>query len=86
MKDPDCHSHVDDLHDRITGIIKDFGPRLTALETTVPHLNAVMAQLEKRIERLNSHITRAIWAVLLLFIAAVFKFAIEGGFMRLTGG
>ncbi|MDK2769927.1 MAG: hypothetical protein KYX69_19690 [Sphingomonas sp.] len=53
--------------------------RVVTLEAQNPHINATLIRIETMVERLNGHLVKAIWAVALLFIAAVVKFILGGG-------
>ena len=74
--DQDVRSEVNTLHARIN----DLKERVVTLEAQVPHTNAMLERIEKSVERINSHILKAIWLVFALAVGVVFKFAISGGF------
>lgn len=73
--DAEIRAEIDKLHERVSGIKE----RVVNLEAQNPHINAALTRIESMVGRLNGHLVKGIWAVVLLFLAAVFKFVISGG-------
>lgn len=68
-------AEIDKLHGRIS----DLKERIVNLEAQQPHINAALGRIERMVEKLNGHLVKAIWIVIALFLAAVVKFTIAGG-------
>lgn len=66
---------IEKLHERINGVIG----RLVDLEAQRPHMADTLQRIEKSIDRLNGHLVRAVWIVLGLFIAALWRIVSTGG-------
>lgn len=80
--DQETRGEIEKLHARIN----DIKVRVVNLEAQTPHINAALLRIERSVDRLNGHISKAVWAVLLLFLGAVFKYAMDGGFSTLPQG
>lgn len=76
----DTRAEIDRLHERVNGVTD----RVTILETQSPYIKEALARIEKSVDRLNAHVAKAIWAVVILFIGLVFKFTVEGGWTVVT--
>lgn len=73
--EPEHKIEIERIHERF-GELRD---RVLVLEQQAPHINATLTRIESMVARLNGHLVKGIWAVVLLFLAAVFKFVISGG-------
>ncbi|QND53453.1 hypothetical protein HB779_17330 [Phyllobacterium sp. 628] len=73
--DETTRAEIEKLHGRIN----DVKDRVTVLEAQTPHIKEALGRIEKSVDRLNGHIVKAIWVILILFIGVVFKFTVAGG-------
>lgn len=73
-------AEIDKLHGRIS----DLKERVVNLEAQQPHINAALGRIERMVEKLNGHLVKAIWIIFALFLAAVVKFTLSGGFEAVT--
>lgn len=72
--DQQFRAEVEKLHGRIN----DLKERVVNLEAQVPHINASLARIEKLVEKISGHMSRGAWAIIALFIAAVWKLITSG--------
>lgn len=75
----DVRAELDKLHERITRLRE----RVTRLEAEGPYMTDALLRIEKSVEKLNGHISKGIWAVILLFIGVVVKFTVDGGWTKI---
>lgn len=73
--DQDVRTELNTLHERLSSLKE----RVVTLEAQTPHINAALVRIEKSVEKLNGHLSKAIWAGAAALIAAVAKFVISGG-------
>ena len=73
--DQGMRAEFEKVHERISNLKE----RVVNLEAQQPHINASLTRIELSVNKLNGHIVKAVWAVLALFLAAVFQFVINGG-------
>lgn len=53
--------------------------RVVNLEAQQPHISAALVRIEAGVAGLYGHLSKAIWIVVALLIAAVAKFILSGG-------
>ncbi len=70
----DTRAEIDKLH----GSMSDLKERVVNLEAQIPHINSSLGRIEKLVEKVNGHMTRGAWAIITLFIAAVWKLITSG--------
>jgi len=78
--DEDTRSEFKAVYERMN----DLRERVTTLETHLPHTAALLLRIENSVNRLNGHVSKVVWIVLGLFIAALFKVAMTGN-LQLPG-
>lgn len=66
---------IEKLHDRINGLTS----RVVDLEAQRPHIAETLERIEDSIDRLNGHLGKAVWIVLGLFLAALWRIVATGG-------
>lgn len=71
----EIRAELEKIHQRVN----DVKDRVTVLETQTPYVKDALQRIERGMDKINGHLTKAIWAVVILFIGAVFKFTINGG-------
>lgn len=69
-------AEIEKVHERISGL----NQRVTVLETTVPHINAAVARIERVVDKMHGNVSKLLWAVGIAVIGVVVKFALDGGF------
>lgn len=72
--DAETRTEIDKLHERVTRLRE----RVVNLEAQRPHVEAALVRIEKNIERLNGHLSKAVWIVLGLFLTALWGLVIRG--------
>lgn len=72
--DQETRAEIDKLHGRVS----DLKERIVNLEAQIPHINSALGRIEKLVEKVNCHMTRGAWAIIALFIAAVWKLVTSG--------
>lgn len=72
--DVEIRTEFEKVHERITRVRE----RVVNLEAQQPHMVASLGRIEKMVDRLNGHLTKAIWIIVALFIGALFKI-VSGG-------
>lgn len=73
----DCEgwkADIEKIYDRINGLTG----RIVDLEAQRPHMADTLQRIERSVDRLNGHIARAVWIILGLFIAAVWRMVATG--------
>ena len=73
--DQETRAELEKLHQRVN----DVKDRVTILETQTPYIKDALVRIEQSVDKINGHLNKAIWAVVILFIGAVFKFTVNGG-------
>ena len=75
MMDEVTRAEIDKLHDRVSSLKE----RVVNLEAQQPHISAALVRIEEGVRGLYGHLSKAIWIVVALLIAAVAKFILSGG-------
>jgi len=78
--DTETRAEIDKLHGRVS----DLKERVVNLEAQQPHTAAALGRIERSVDKLNGHISKAIWLVIALFLAVVVKFTVDGGWTAHT--
>lgn len=73
--DAETRVELDKLHERVTRLRE----RVTNLEAQQPHTAAALIRIEKNVDRLNGHLSKAVWILVGLFLTAVWGVVIKGG-------
>jgi len=68
-------SEIDKLHGRVSALKE----RVVNLEAQQPHISAALVRIEDGVKGLYGHLSKAIWIVVALLIAACAKFILSGG-------
>lgn len=76
--DIETRAEFEKMHERINGV-KD---RVTILETNMPHINSALTRIQGGVEKLNGHISKGVWAIVVLILAVIVKFVVEGGLTK----
>ncbi|MHB0785569.1 hypothetical protein [Bradyrhizobium sp. 5.13L] len=72
--DEATRAEIDKLHGRVS----DLKERVVSLEAQRPHIDAALSRIERNVEKLNGHVSKGVWAILGLFIVALWKMVIAG--------
>lgn len=64
--------------EKMHGRVNDLKERVVNLEAQSPHINAALTRIEKGVDRTNGHLIKAVWIVLAMFFAALWKMATSG--------
>ncbi|MFZ5692462.1 MAG: hypothetical protein ACOY5F_14530 [Pseudomonadota bacterium] len=72
--DQDTRTEIDKLHGRVS----DLKERVVNLEAQQPHTTAALTRIEKSVEQLNGHVSKGVWAILGLFLVALWKMILTG--------
>lgn len=72
--DQNIRNELDRVHERVNSLRE----RVTNLEAQQPHTVAALARIETSVNKLNGHVSKAVWIILALFLTAVWKVAVTG--------
>lgn len=72
--DGDTRAEIDKLHGRVS----DLKERVVSLEAQRPHIDAALTRIERNVEKLNGHVSKGVWAILGLFLVALWKMVLTG--------
>lgn len=72
--DQDTRAEIDKLHGRVS----DLKERVVNLEAQRPHIDAALSRIERNVEKLNGHVSKGVWAILGLFLVALWKMVVAG--------
>jgi chromosome segregation ATPase len=72
--DAGLRAEIEKLHGRITRLSE----RVVNLEAQQPHISGTLARIEKNVERLNGHLSKAVWIIFALFLTALWGLVVRG--------
>lgn len=72
--DAENRAEIEKLHGRITRLSE----RVVNLEAQQPHISGTLVRIEKNVERLNGHLSKAVWIILALFLTALWGLVVRG--------
>jgi len=64
--------------EKLRGDVEDLRSRVVRLEAQGPHIDAMLARIEKSVDALKDYMSKAIWIILGLFITALWRLISNG--------